>query len=301
MVYSGESSHYSGLAKEQIMSKKINSVSEPVNVDVSILKPNPLQPRESTDFQHIDSVATDGIRIPLVVGTSNVIYRGHCRHAAAMFHGLETVPCYIIDDSLLSETDKLNLVIDHSGEKPLNKAEAYNAVRHYFRLGFGEAEVGRRCSAILNVAFGAPGADKISELGAEKAALQKHHGTLQNMERMALLPDVVGETYCEFWRNGTRSLTTADIKKLAKSFSEYRQGDPTITRDNPPDAFLDSVEEMIAINGNKVKERIEPTAKMRNKAEIEKLLTATTDRKIIAVLNWVLGVYSLEKLHSEVK
>lgn len=272
-----------------------------VQVEVSKLKNNPLNPRQSITFEHIDSVAVDGIRKPVIVGLDMTIYQGHCRTACAKFNSLKTIPAIVIDDSKMSLEEKLNLLIDHSSEKPLNKSEAYKACKEYFLLGYGEADVARRCICILNTAFGSPASSKIEEavrtakadnkdveVAKQQCYFKKHRGTLQNMSRLASLPDYVGKAYMEKWDGTSDLITQGDVKALHDSFTEARKGkEESINRDNPPKGFKQEFDALVEIN-SKENKGDEPI-RMKSKADIEKLLEVAKNATVVTTLKWVLG------------
>lgn len=271
-------------------------------VKVSDLKANPMNPRQDVSFGHIDGVKEDGIRKAILVGTSNTIYQGHLRTLSALHFGLDTIPAIVIDDSKLSIEDKLNLLIDHSSEKALNKAEAYLACCEYFHLGYGEADVCRRCICILNTAFNAPASSKLAEAKREaeidgkdvetamsQAYFKKHRGTLQNMARLSALPNYVGEAYMDKWNGISDTITQKDVKTLYDSFKESRKGNEAeVNAENPPKGFkqeFEAVQEVNAKNDGDTETKV----KMQTKADIEKMLESAKNADVIAALKWVLG------------
>ena len=286
--------------------------SKVVMVNPNELIPNEENPRpvEEYDIEPILATASivdeatkkyKGIHTPMFVelGTKKVL-RGHRRLAAAKKLGLEAVPVIYVDTSKMTPSEVYEFMLDHSSEKPLSKAGAFRAIQHLFRYGFGEMAVLKRVSPILNLAFGAPASEKIADarLIAErqhedpdaaefKVLADKHRGTLQNMKRLALLPDAVGDEYIKAWQGKDCLLTQKDVKILDDVWNKAWKENPELKRDNPPAEFLTKFEELKAVNAEPEPE-IKKTIK-RSKSDIENMMKACENAIVRKTLSWVLG------------
>jgi hypothetical protein len=283
-------------------------------VAVSDVKPNPLNPRLDLDVSDIlESVKSNGVHTAILVNKDFVTYRGHRRTIAARAAGLTEIPAIVFDDTKLSEGEKYELLLDHSGEKPLNKAEAFRAIQHFFLLGYGELAVIRKAYAILNLAFGAPSSDKLAEARivaerqhenadeAESKVIEtKHRGTVQHMKRLALLPSMVADEYCKTWSGKPSLITQNDVKTLDKVWNELWKADPSVKRDNPPASFVDKFEEIKLVNASKDSEEA-GSLKKRTNAEIQDMLKACEDAKVRLTLQWVLGEGSRQTFIDSIK
>lgn len=288
--------------------------SKVVMIDKHKCQPNPLNPRRDLDTTDIDpSVREKGVMSPIMVNQDYVVYRGHRRLIAIMKTAHEQIPCIIVDDTKMSDTEKFDLLLDHSQEKPLSKSESYIAIKEFFRLGYGEVAVIKRCYSILNLAFGAPSPEKIAKAKAEAIAthddpdraeeqvlITKHRGTIQNMKRLAMLPDMVAEEYLKAWQGNNSLLTQKDVLILAKLWDELVKADASITRQNPPQVFTDKVAELMAINETP-DEGGEKKAVKRTKADIEDMMKACEDVKVRLTLAWVLGDSTRESFLKSIK
>ena len=83
-------------------------------VPVSTLQVHPLTCRVDTPILDV----RDGVKKPLVIGTSGTIYCGTIRYLSAQHYKLKTVPAIVIDDSRLTEELLLELLVSGS---PLNR------------------------------------------------------------------------------------------------------------------------------------------------------------------------------------
>jgi ParB-like chromosome segregation protein Spo0J len=284
------------------------------DVKVSELQMNPQNVREDIRFDHIepDAKTCGYIRKPLVANLDKVLYQGHCRLACATKLGFESVPVIFIDDTKLSDEEKLELLLDHSAERPLSKSEAFTAFSRWVNLGYGEKAAFRKCRAILDLAFGPVSPEKLaiakavadsqhesSENAIEEAAFAKHRGTVQNMYKLAKLPEEIQSLYMEFWRNGKSDLTTQDVKSLAKTQDEMLAKQAT-----NPDLTIDAIEAEVVAQANALaqanresKEDKSTNPKMRKRADIEAMVSnPKVDAQIRKGLQWVLGSLTNEEL-----
>jgi hypothetical protein len=263
---------------------------------------NPLNPRRNFDTTDIDaSVREFGVKEPVLINQDGLIYKGARRVTSISKTNHPTLPAIVIDDSKMTETEKFELIFDHSESKPLDKAECFNAVKELFHLSYGQTAVIKRCAACLNQAFGAPSVEKIRKAKAEainchedpdraeeEVIKTKHRGTVQNMERLAHLPSMVADEYLKAWQGNNSLLTQKDVQILAKFYEELWKADPSVTRDNPPQAFIDKFEELKAINSVEDEPGAEKLVR-RTKADIENMMKACEDAKVRRTLAWVLG------------
>lgn len=284
------------------------------DVKVSELQMNPQNVREDIKFDHIepDAKICGYIRKPLVANMDKVLYQGHCRLACATKLGFETVPVIFIDDTKLSSEEKLELLLDHSAERPLSKSEAFVAYSLWVGLGYGEKASFRKCRAIFDLAFGPVSPEKLaiakavaesqhenSENAIEEAAFAKHRGTVQNMYKLAKLPQEIQSIYMDFWRNGKADLTTNDIRTLAKVQDELLAKQAT-----NPELTNDAIEADVVAQANALaqanrenKEDKSSSPKMRKRADIEAMATnPKVDAQIRKALQWVLGTITNEEL-----
>jgi hypothetical protein len=293
-------------------------------VDPKELVFNPENPRPSEEYDIEPILATasiideatkeyKGIHTPLFVemGTKKIL-RGHRRNTAALKLGLKLVPVVFVDTSKMTASEVYEFMLDHSSEKPLSKAGAFRAIQHLFRYGFGEMAVLKRVSPILNLAFGAPASEKIADarLIAErqhedpdsaefKVLADKHRGTLQNMKKLSLLPDVVGDEYIKAWQGKDCLLTQKDVKTLDKLWEDLWKADPVLKRDNPPAQFIDKMNELMAVNAEPEPE-VKKTIK-RSKSDIENMMKACENPIVRKTLSWVLGETTESELLNFVK
>jgi hypothetical protein len=281
-------------------------------VDPKKLVMNPENPRPVSEYSIEPILATasivdeatkqmKGIHTPLFVEqNTNKILRGHRRATAAVQLNLEAVPVIYMDTSKMSPSEVYEFMLDHSSELPLSKAGAFRSIQKLFRFGFGEMAVLKRVSPILNLAFGAPAPEKIADarLIAErqhedpdaaefKVLSDKHRGTLQNMKRLSLLPDAVGDEYIKSWQGKDCLLTQKDIKILDTMYNDLWKADPTLKRDNPPIVFIDKMNELQAVNSEPEPE-VKKTVK-RTKNDVENMMKACENAIVRKTLSWVLG------------
>lgn len=286
-------------------------------IDKNKLIPNKRNPRTSLITSDIDDTLRDpkttmGIKLPLWIFDDMEIARGHRRHFAAMkFEHITTVPCMVIPKAGLSEVDILECIMDHNEESPLGKAECFNAIKQYFALSFGDSAIIRRCKILLNSAFGAPSPESIKDAIREAENMhedidkaefdivfKKHHGTIQNMRRLANLPNDVQTEYLKAWQGRNSALTQNDIKILSKLWDELIKAMPETKRETPPAIFTDKVKALEEINrtpDTKVK------SVKRTKSDIDNMIKAVEDSKVRRTLSWVLGEITDSELIEFVK
>lgn len=283
-------------------------------IDKSKFKFNVRNPRIDLDTTNIDpSIEKNGVLKPVICNQEFELFQGHRRITSVnKFPQWTLVPALVLDDAKLTEEDKLDLIMDHGEESPLSKAECFNAVKEFFKLSYGETAVIERCYAMLNQAFGSPSQEKIMESKAEairmhedpklaekKILIAKHRGTIQNMKRLALLPDCVAEEYVKAWKGRNSLISQKDVKILDDLYNELWKTDPTIKRDNPPQIFLDKFEELKAINQRA--DSAEPKAVKRTKNDIENMMKSLENAIVRKTLTWVLGECTDVELRDYVK
>ena len=283
-------------------------------METAKLQMNPSNVREDVGYDHIEPDAKECgyIRKPLICNQDFVLYQGHCRLASALKLNFETIPVIMVDDTKLSDEEKLELLLDHSTERPLTKVEAFTAFKRWVNLGYGEKATFRKVRAILDLAFGPVSAEKLaiakavaesqhenSDNAIEEAAFAKHRGTVQNMYKLAKLPGEVQNMYMEYWRTGKSDLTTGDIKSLVKA-----QDEELVKQSTNPELTMDAIEADIVAQANALaeanrdaKDTSSPTPKMKKRTEIEAMATNTkVSADIRKGLQWVLGSIANEDL-----
>ena len=248
---------------------------------------NPLNPRRDFDTTDIDAdVREFGVKEPMYINQEGLLYKGERRLTAVSKTNHQNVPVIIVDDSKWTDTEKYNFILDHSESKPLSKAEAYNAVKQLIRLGYGQTAVIKRCASVLNQAFGYPSKEKIAsakteavnchedpDRAEEEVIKTKHRGTVQNMERLASMPDFVAKEYVKAWQGRQSLISQKDVLILSKLWDELWKADPSVKRDEPPKVFVDKFEELKAVNNEPESDVAKKVAK-KTKAEIENMMKA---------------------------
>ncbi len=137
--------------------KEINKVLE---IGVSLIKPNPSQPRKSFYSDELTklakSISQEGILQPLIVRINDGEYElvsGERRLRAAKIAGLKTVPCIIVN--MTERNSALMALVENIQREdlsPLEEAKAYQAlIKEY---GYSQTEladiVGKKQSTIAN-------------------------------------------------------------------------------------------------------------------------------------------------------
>ncbi|HPT70828.1 MAG TPA: ParB N-terminal domain-containing protein [Candidatus Cloacimonadota bacterium] len=263
-----------------------------------------------------DEKTTTGIKKPCVVfddGSGKFeIGQGHRRWASAMkFEHIKTIPCIVIPKSGLTELDMLEILMDHNEETPLSKAECFKAIKEFFLLSFGDSAIIKRCKMLLNSSFGSPSPEKIKDArkeavemhedadrAEEKVIFEKHHGTIQNFRRLALLPVSVQEEYIKAWQGRNSDLTQKDIKILSEFWNELVKANPETKVSEPPKAFEDKVEELKEINRQPDDKK---KSVKRSKSDIENMSKGTENAIVRKTLSWVLGEITDSELKDYVK
>ena len=132
----------------------------PAEISVSIIDPNPFQPRIDWDndelFSLSESIKQQGILQPLVLRKKNDRYQliaGERRLRASILAGLETVPAFIraADDKQMMALALIEN-IQRQDLNPMEKAEAFSRFCHEFNMTQEELgrQVGISRSAIAN-------------------------------------------------------------------------------------------------------------------------------------------------------
>ncbi|HNP65495.1 MAG TPA: ParB/RepB/Spo0J family partition protein [Woeseiaceae bacterium] len=133
------------------MSQKQLVAGEIREIPISMLKPDPLQPRQAFRQKPLNELANNirsrGILQPITVvpanGKSYMIKMGERRYRAAQIAGLKTVPCTL--DATLADSDAQDILIDQLSENdlrenldPIERARAYDRLRDE---GLGPTEI----------------------------------------------------------------------------------------------------------------------------------------------------------------
>jgi len=275
---------------------------------------NPRNPRRDFDTTDIDaSVREHGVKDAVTVNQDGMLYKGERRLTAISKTNHDMLPAIVIDDRNLTETEKYEIILDHSESKPLSKSEAYNAVQELIRLSFGQTAVIKRCASILNQAFGSPSKEKIASARAEavnchedpdraeeEVIKTKHRGTIQNMERLASMPDFVAEEYVKAWQGRQSLISQKDILILSRLWEELWKADPTVKRDTPPQEFVDKFTELKAVNAEPEVPGEAKKAK-KSKAETENMMKACENAFVRKTLSWTLGDITEQAFLSDIK
>src|SRR5690554_3641987 len=130
-------------------------------IDLSLISPNPYQPRRIFDQEKLDELANSirehGVFQPIIlkkVNSGYLIVAGERRYRAANKAGLKTIPAIIrnYDDS---EVTELSLIENLQREDltPIEEAEAYNILRRNLGLTHNELalKVSKSRSHITNM------------------------------------------------------------------------------------------------------------------------------------------------------
>lgn len=143
-------------------SEKETYVNEAIEmIDLSLISPNPYQPRRIFDQEKLDELANSirehGVFQPIIlkkVNSGYLIVAGERRYRAANKAGLKTIPA-IIRNYEDSEVTELSLIENLQREDltPIEEAEAYNILRRNLGLTHNELalKVSKSRSHITNI------------------------------------------------------------------------------------------------------------------------------------------------------
>ncbi|MCL1996548.1 MAG: ParB/RepB/Spo0J family partition protein [Defluviitaleaceae bacterium] len=125
-------------------------------IDISLIEPNPMQPRKSFPEEPLEELAQSiqefGIVQPIVVNENNGVYTiiaGERRYRAAHIVELKTIPCII---KTYSEMEALQVALIENVQRqdlnPIEEAMCYHQLGEYFF--FNREEIGKKVGKSRN-------------------------------------------------------------------------------------------------------------------------------------------------------
>lgn len=145
---------------DTVKQKEVSGNSALMELDLSVITPNPYQPRTEWDEQEltdlVNSVRANGIVQPIIVRKNGQIYQivaGERRWRASKIAGLDKIPAMVRD---VTEEQMLELAlvenIHRSNLNPIERAKAYQDYIEKFELTQAEAaeKLGENRSVLAN-------------------------------------------------------------------------------------------------------------------------------------------------------
>ena len=232
--------------------------SAPTAIPVSLIAPNPLQPRsrfgENELRELADSVRAKGVLQPVLVrrtGDSYQLVAGERRWRAAQLAGLESVPAIVRqlnDDEALEVALTENLLRDDLG--PLEAARAYRTLQERFALSQEEiaTRLGLNRVTVTNSL-------RLLKLPAPiQAMLERGELTAGHARPLLAVPSEAAQLRLAE-RIARKGLSVREAEKLAAALSSNRTAAPKpAAEQSPPDPNLKAaVIELERALGTKVK------------------------------------------------
>lgn len=188
-------------------------------IDLSLISPNPYQPRRIFDQEKLDELANSirehGVFQPIILKKANggyLIVAGERRYRAANKAGLKTIPA-IVREYEDSQVTELSLIENLQREDltPIEEAEAYHMLRRNLGLTHNELalKVSKSRSHITNMLGLLSLPEDVQEMVNTNVLSMSHARVLSKMDdpkRVIELAKLIVE----------KSLSVRDIENLAK-------------------------------------------------------------------------------------
>jgi ParB family chromosome partitioning protein len=220
-------------------------------IDIELIKPNPLQPRKIFDQKALgelaDSIKESGLLQPIIVIPENDQYKiivGERRWRAAQQAGLEKIPVLIrnfeeekqIEASLIENIQREDL-------NPLEIAQAFQKMIEVFHYSQAEVaeKVGKDRASVTNYIRLLKLPEEVKNLLADRSISMGHARALISVED----PDIqkrIAEQVVE------KSLSVRDVEKMINNLKTYDRD--RIPQEPDPD-LLALEEELVKILGTK--------------------------------------------------
>jgi hypothetical protein len=181
------------------------------------------------------------------------IVKGHRRAHALEFLAseekngkyVENVPAIVYPH--LTERQFISMLLDHGDQLPLDKVEAYIAIKRALSFGRTHAEIATNYRPLLEKLSPLTD-DQRKDMTRADGSLDpnklrdRYRGTIQGFQRVFECPTVVETAVMEKLRGKTKWPTDKQVGELHSAHKEDQKEDPTVTPDRPGRRFTEKWE-----------------------------------------------------------